>query len=544
MAILRTLTLAWLLATSLLAAPPAHAIDPPAPAAAPAAVADDQAGELRLFNRPVMRFRTPFFGVSAQTRALRTQALFDDIVQQGGPLAVTVRSHAEGQLVLLDGRLLFVVAPGDVDALAGQTPQAVAHEAAARLERVIADTRESRDTRALLHALAATAVATLVFGLLLWGLGWLRAALVRVLTRLAERKAANLRLGSLQVVESEHLAQLIGRLLLGLRWLLILVLSYEWVSFVLSRFPYTRPWGEQLNGYLLRLASSLFTAVVDALPGVGVALVIFVLARLFIGLSGRFFKRLSSARDAVGWLNPDTMPTTRRLFSIGVWLFAIAMAYPYLPGAQTDAFKGLSVLIGLMVSLGASSVVGQGAAGLILTYSRTLRKGDYVRVGDHEGTVIETGMFTTRLRTGVGEELTLPNSLITGGVTKNYSRRGAGYLVETTVTIGYDTPWRQVQAMLLEAAARTPGILTQPAPMVLQTELSDFYPAYRLVAQAQPAPPATRADVLSALHAEIQDVFNTYGVAIMSPHYVGDPDQAKMVPPEQWHLAPAKGQEG
>lgn len=544
MAILRTLTLAWLLAASLLMAPTAHAADPPVAAASSVLVADDQAGELVLFNRPVMRFRTTFFGVSAQTRAQRTQALFDSIVQQGGPLVVTTQAHAEGQLVLLDGRLLFVVAPGDVDRLDGQTPQGVASEAAARLERVIADTREARDRRALLMALAASAVATLVFGLALWGLGWLRAALVRVLTRLAERKAANLRLGSLQVVESEHLAQLIGRLLLGLRWLLILVLSYEWVSFVLSRFPYTRPWGEQLNGYLLGLAGRLLTAVVDALPGLGVALVIFVLARLFIGLSGRFFARMARAPGAVGWLTPDTMPTTRRLFSIGVWLFAIAMAYPYLPGAQTEAFKGLSVLIGLMVSLGASSVVGQGAAGLILTYSRTLRAGEYVRVGDHEGTVIETGMFTTRLRTGAGEELTLPNSLVTGGVTKNYSRRGAGYLVETTVTIGYDAPWRQVRAMLLEAVARTPGILPQPAPMVLQTELSDFYPQYRLVAQAQPAPPATRADVLSELHAHIQDVFNTYGVQIMSPHYREDPPQPIVVPPERWHLAPAKGQEG
>lgn len=135
----------------------------------------------------------------------------------------------------------------------------------------------------------------------------------------------------------------------------------------------------------------------------------------------------------------------------------------------------------------------------------------------------------------------MPNSMITGAVTKNYSRivQGQGYVVDTVVTIGYDTPWRQVHAMLIEAARRTPGIVEQPSPQVFQTALSDFYPEYRLVAQAIPSEPRPRAELLSMLHANIQDVFNEYGVQIMSPHYLADPDQAKFVPPERWHAAPA-----
>lgn len=195
-----------------------------------------------------------------------------------------------------------------------------------------------------------------------------------------------------------------------------------------------------------------------------------------------------------------------------------------------------------MISLGATSVVGQAAAGLILTYTRTLRAGEFVRVGDYEGTVTEVGIFTTTIRTGLGEVLTLPNSMITGTVTKNYSRivEGPGYVVDTVVTIGYDTPWRQVEAMLLEAARRTDGVLAKPEPQVFQTALSDFYPEYRLVAQAIPSLPRPRALLLSLLHANIQDVFNEYGVQIMSPHYLGDPLQAKWVPREQWYADPAK----
>jgi small-conductance mechanosensitive channel len=200
------------------------------------------------------------------------------------------------------------------------------------------------------------------------------------------------------------------------------------------------------------------------------------------------------------------------------------------------------VLLGLMISLGASNLVGQLASGLILTYTRTFHVGEFVRVGEHEGTVTTLGAFTTRIRTGMGEELTISNSQVLGAVTRNYSRtvKGQGFIVDTTVTIGYDTPWRQVNAMLVEAARRTPGVLADPAPRVFQVALSDFYPEYRLVCQAVPSEPRPRAEVMSLLHANVQDVFNEHGVQIMSPHYLGDPAQAKVVPREQWYAAPAK----
>jgi small-conductance mechanosensitive channel len=279
------------------------------------------------------------------------------------------------------------------------------------------------------------------------------------------------------------------------------------------------------------------------MPGLAVAVSIFFIARGISAFSKRVLRRMARP-GTLSWLTAETLQPTMRLTSLAIWLFALVMAYPYLPGSGTDAFKGLSVLIGLMISLGATSVIGQGAAGLILTYTRTLRVGEFVRVGEYEGTVTEVGMFTTTIRTGLGEVLTLPNSMITGAVTKNYSRivQGQGYVVDTVVTIGYDTPWRQVEAMLLEAARRTEGVLQEPKPQVFQTALSDFYPEYRLVAQAIPSEPRPRALLLSLLHANIQDVFNEYGVQIMSPHYLGDPEQAKWVPKEQWHTAPANPQ--
>ncbi|NDV13691.1 mechanosensitive ion channel family protein [Crenobacter sp. HX-7-9] len=463
------------------------------------------------------------------------------MLSDGEDLTVSIRSNPEGELVMLGNRMAFAVTAGDADPLLGQTPASVAQAAAAQLSQIVSETRESRNMHSILLSCLFTLAATACYLFLLWIMKKVRVWVTGLLMRQAEQHVRKLRIGDTQILDIQHLLPALGHLLVALHWLLMALLTYEWLSFVFRQFPYTRPWGESLNDYLTGILTEVFGSIVSAVPGLGIALVIFLLARLCTKLMGQVFERMANADQPISWLNQETMPTTRRLFSIAIWLFAIAMAYPYLPGSQSEAFKGLSVLLGIMVSLGSSSLVGQGAAGLILTYTRTLRIGEYVRIGEHEGTVVAMGMFTTRIRTGLGEELCLPNSVIASTVTKNYSRtvKGAGYIIDTTVTIGYDTPWRQVEAMLLEAAKMTPGILESPPPVVFQTALSDFYPEYRLVAQAIPAQPRPRAEILTMLHANIQDVFNRYDVQIMSPHYMDDTATAKVVKPENWYLKPA-----
>ncbi|WP_220272825.1 mechanosensitive ion channel family protein [Aquitalea aquatica] len=496
---------------------------------------------LVVFNRQVMTFKADFLGAPPAIRAERAHALLENLLSNGEDQTVSIKSNPEGQLVMIGKRMAFAVTAGDADPLLGQTPVSVAQEAASQLSQVVSETRESRNMHSILLACLYALAATACYLLLLWIISKVRVWLGALLMRRAAHQVRKLRIGNTQILDIQYLLPVLGRLLIVLHWLLMVLLTYEWLSFAFRQFPYTRPWGESLNGYLMGILAEVFGSIVSAIPGLGIALVIFLLARLGSKLTGQILERMAHADQPISWLTRETMPTTRRLFSIAIWLFAVAMAYPYLPGSQSEAFKGLSVLLGIMVSLGSSSLVGQGAAGLILTYTRTLRPGEYVRIGEHEGTVVAMGMFTTRIRTGLGEELCLPNSMITGTVTKNYSRtvKGAGYIIDTTVTIGYDTPWRQVEAMLLEAAKLTPGILETPPPFVFQTALSDFYPEYRLVAQAIPAQPRPRAEILTMLHANIQDVFNRYDVQIMSPHYMADTAAAKVVKPENWYLTPA-----
>lgn len=502
--------------------------------------ADDAAAELKVENRNILVFRATLLGESPQVRAHRAKATIEEALQGGDELKVNLDPIQDSYMVLLGYSRAFIISPEDVDP-PGSSVRGAAEAAAANLRLAAAENREAGSVRYLLSALGLAAVATLAYLLLLRGVGYVRGKLLNRLPDVMSRHSGRLKVGQTPLLGSRYLYYLVGRLIWLVYWLLVFLFSYQWLSFVLSRFPYTRPWGESLNVHLINLARYLINGMLDALPGLAVALCILIIARAISGFSRHVLQRMARPGN-LRWLTEETLQPTTRLTSLAIWLFAIVMAYPYLPGSGTEAFKGLSVLVGLMISLGASSVIGQAASGLILTYSRTLRVGEFVRIGDNEGTVTEVGVFNTTIRTGLGEVLTLPNSMITGSVTRNYSRivQGQGYVVDTVVTIGYDTPWRQVEAMLIEAARRTDGILQTPAPQVFQTALSDFYPEYRLVAQAIPSEPRPRALLLSVLHANIQDVFNEYGVQIMSPHYLGDPQEAKWVPREQWHAAPAK----
>ncbi len=317
--------------------------------------------------------------------------------------------------------------------------------------------------------------------------------------------------------------------------LLMLLVTYEWMVRVFAQFDFTASWAADLNAALWAAVQLIALAIASAIPDLLVVLVIALLTIVLVKLNKAFFGMVERGQLHFEKLDAEAARATRKLVTFALWIFALVMAYPYLPGSQSDAFKGVSVLLGVMVSLGSSSVVAQAFSGLILIYSRALRPGEYVKIGESEGTVLEIGLFATHIETGSGERIVLPNSQVVATSTRNFSRPASGgkFVVHTKVSIGYPAPWRQVHAMLIEAAGRTAGIANEPAAYVLQTALSDFYVEYRLVAFSDLAHPGQRADMLSALHGHIQDVFDENGVRIMSPHYLSDPAWAHAVPKEQ-----------
>ncbi len=517
---------------------PAAAPAPPAPAA-PAAV-PTAAADVVVANRSIATLRGLLFQNPPAERARVARDRIEGALERGRDFAVAVREDAAGRLLTIGGRGMFVLVPADVDEAAGETLDQAAAAAAERLELAVREARERRSLPDLLKAvgLSLTATALLVLGLV--GLERLRR---RAAHRAAE--AAHTRLGAMRIpggslLEKDRLYWVTTRLILLLTRLVGLVALYVWLAFVLERFAWTRAWGEHLGGWLLETSKALGLAALGAVPDLAVVGLIALATRWLLKALGFIFSAIEDGRIEVSPTLRETTQPTRRIVTVVVWIFALIMAYPYLPGSGSEAFKGVGVMVGLMVSLGSSALIGQLASGFMLMYSRTLRVGDFVRAGDLEGTVVQLGLFATRVRTNKREIVTIPNTVLAGQVTKNYTQaqEREPVVVGTGISIGYDTPWRQVEGLLLLAAERTPGIRTDPAPWVNQRSLGDFYVDYELCAALEDA--TQRVRTLTALHSNILDAFNEFGVQITSPNYEADPEAPKVVPREQWFAAPAR----
>jgi small-conductance mechanosensitive channel len=460
----------------------------------------------------------------------------------GGWGFVTTHSIAEGTQIQIDGQVMCTITPGDVNLLAGETLEGTSVRAAQNLTTALGEIQEARKAETLLQGLGYTVAATVILMLVLSGLRRGHRWLTDRLGKVAGPRLKALAIGGF----TQHIEGILFFLrgLVGLTaWAITLFSVYLWLTFVFRQFPYSRPWGEQLRDHLVSGAEAILLAILDFIPGLVIVAVIFMITRFLVRIGRLFFDAIESGRVTVPGIYAETAQPTRKIVTVILWLFALVMMYPYLPGSESDAFKGMSVFVGLLLSIGSAGTVNQAVSGLMLMYARALRVGDYVQIGETVGTVVALGMFSTRIRTPWGEIVSLPNAVIVGTTTKNYSRgeETGGALLTTTVTIGYSAPWRQVHAMLIEAAHRTEGLLKEPPPLVLQRSLSDYYVEYMLGARI--TEPPKRLSVLDGLHRNIQDVFNEYGVQILSPHYVADPAEKVWVPRENWYESPAKKDE-
>jgi small-conductance mechanosensitive channel len=440
-----------------------------------------------------------------------------------GADSVATRPAPEGMLFLLGGRPAFVLTSADADTAGGQTLEDAATTAARRLHTVVTEARESRSIVALLVALAqvlsATAGLALAIALLVKGrrrvLTWLDAVTATALPKL--------RIRFLTLLRPSQLIGAARAVVMILAWAVGLIAGYIYLTFLLTRFPATRGWGEALGHYLVTTVANLGLGALRTVPGLFTVVLIFLAARFGARLLQTVFDAVVRGRLTLPGIHPDTARPTRRIATALLWMFALIVAYPYLPGSDSAAFKGVSVFAGILVSLGSAGLVGQAMSGLVLMYSRAYREGDYILAGAIQGTVQSLNLLSTRLRTVKNEYVTLPNNVIVTGAVTNYSaaaRESESLTIYSSVTIGYDVPWRRVHELLIAAAARTDGVLAEPEPYVLQRALNDWYVEYQVNAAIDPQGASELPRRYSALHANIQDAFNKAGVEIMSPTYL------------------------
>lgn len=502
-----------------------------------------ETAQLVLWNRPVADFRVAVEGRGPRERAERAVTRIRAVPAENGAWRVDAREAVidgvAGWVFAINGEFAFRLLEGDVDGEAGETLEQAARAAEERLREALEARVQQRRWPVLLRGIALALGVTIAFVLALVGVSRARARMIaRIDVRVTElRKRA--------VVAGVHvwpvlggLRQVLSRLL---NWSVLGALAYVWLTLVLEAFPYTKPWGDALGGFLLAILARFGWGVLRALPDLFVVILIGSLTHAFNRGVGAYFLAIERGEASVSWLTTETARATRQILALGTWAFALVLAYPYIPGSESAAFKGVSVFVGLVVSLGSAGLVNHLMSGLTVIYSRAFRQGDFVRIGEQEGRVRSLGLLATTLVGPGGLEFAIPNAVVTSNTIRNYSRSGggAGELLATSVTIGYDAPWRQVHGLLLLAAERTALLAREPAPFVLQRALSDFYVEYQL--HGHLAPDAGRPEALSALHGAIQDAFNEHGVQILSPHFESQPAAPVVVPREAWHTAPARG---
>jgi len=304
-----------------------------------------------------------------------------------------------------------------------------------------------------------------------------------------------------------------------LRYITILLMLYLSLPLAFSVFPATQNIATVLFGYVLKPFASIFSGIIDFIPNlITIIVIVFVFRYLIKGL--RFLtEEIDKGRLALKGFYPDWAYPTFNIVKFLLYAFMFIVIYQYLPGNESPVFQGVSVFIGIVFTLGSSSIIGNVVAGLVLTYMRPFRVGDRIKIGDLIGNVVEKTPFVTRIRTPKNEEVTIPNSNIMSAQTFNYSQsaRTYGLILHTSAGLGYDTPWQKVHELLLEAAKRTPDVLENPKPFILQTALDDFYVNYQLNVYVVDAD--KMAQIYSDMHQNIQDVFNEAGIELMSPHY-------------------------
>ncbi|MGB9096648.1 mechanosensitive ion channel family protein [Erwinia sp.] len=499
----------------------------------------ESARTLYLLNQPVVMLQAKFGLTTPEERIKRIVTILRAL--KDNDLAHPVETHdltrygQPGVLFSVNGKPFMLLAQSDLDEGDDLSLAQAAERVRLRFDTLRLSLSEQYSSRYLLLASVKGLIGALSLSgsilLAIRSYAWLK-------RRYAERRPPrkNLVLGSLRA----FLGPVAVRLYAILLTTAFFVAFYIWVSWVLRLYPWTRIWGMELGGYALGLLQRLGLAIFSALPGVLIVVVIFVITALVTRLLRLVLRRVESGQLYLPGLHPDTVGVTRKLISVVIWLFALSAAYPFLPGANSLAFKGISVFFGLMLTLGSAGVMNHAMSGLVLTYSRALRKGDIIRIADHEGVVSEVGMLATKIQTRENYEVTVPNAVVVSGRIVNLSAtlKGEGVNMTTSVTIGYDTPWRQVEAMLELAASRTPGINRDISPLVRQLALQDWYVAYELQIRLNPG--ESLAGVRSTLHGQIQDVFNEFGVQIMSPNFISQPDQPVLVTTSDWFTPPGK----
>ena len=495
---------------------PSLAMPEPAPLQRPTP-ANVTAGNEVLF--PITAGLGPFAPSDRAAALTRKLQLFIADPEQS-PEDIKAAENENGTDILGGDEVLTRVTDQDADFDSiGRTRQALAADHAAKMRAAVIKVRDENSGKSLTWGAVKAAAAT---GVLLVLFLLMHLLFPRIYSGIQERGGSRirpLRIQSLEILSRERITDLLLQLAKILRFTLTVLLFYFFIPLVFSFFAATRHFGYELVHYVLAPIAAGWDGFLHYLPRLLVVVVIAFFTLQAQKLTRFLFREIE--RGTIVWpgFYPEWAMPTHRIVEILLFAFALVVAFPYLPGSNSAAFRGVSIFLGVLLSLGSSSAIANVVAGVLLTYTRAFRIGDRVQIDNTTGDVIEKTLLATHVRTIKNVDITIPNGLVLGAHIVNYSRSTAEepLILNAELTLGYDIPWRSAQELLLAATDKTAGLLKQPAPFVLQTALDDFYVRYQV--NAHTAQPSQMALIYSDLNRNILDAFNHAGIEIMSPHY-------------------------
>ncbi len=385
-----------------------------------------------------------------------------------------------------------------------------------KIEKGIEQHRKDYTSDAIVKDSIFAAIATVVF-LIIW---FVIRLLCRKEVKIIERKFSGQKM--FKLLDGDSVVTINGTIVQFARFITMAWVFIFYLDLVLSFFPWTFNFSARLFKMVSAPAIHFSHSFIENLPNLFALLVIGVFVHFTLSGLKHIFLQIGEGKVRIKGFYRDWADQTYRLVRIGVIVFAAVLAFPFIPGSSSPAFKGISIFMGVLLSLGSTSAVGNVVAGLVLTYMRPFVSNDFVEISGLRGTVVSRGTFSTRLKTPTNEIISIPNASVSTNHIINFSRmtEKGGVNVGTAVTIGYDVPWRTVHELLIAAAKGVPDVLETPPPKVLQLSLDDFYVKYRLIVTTKH--PERRFHMRSNLHQNIQDNFSKAGVEILSPHYQSD----------------------
>jgi small-conductance mechanosensitive channel len=509
-----------------------------------AAAANDSvyAAPVVFMDDTVITVHSPISLLNAEDRSYAIGKRLTRIYERGmfQPELLTISEQEPVSELLYDNSTVLMVISEFDASQAGVTRKQLAEQHRQKITNVLEHHTEQHSIEnLLLRLLKLTGIAFFLLAFI-FGINKLFKLIITRLFKTREGWANGIRIGKNEWLSPQTQVLYSMRLLRLVRILLIVIITYASLPFMFAVFPETEQVTVLIIDWTLTPARQILQAVWSFVPNMFTILIVWFIMRFVIRIVRYISDELEAEKIVLNGFHPDWARPTYNIIRFLLYAFTLVVVFPYLPGSGSPAFQGVSVFLGLLLSLGSSSAITNLIAGLVITYMRPFKPGDRIKIGDLTGDVIEKTMLVTRIRTIKNESITIPNSSILSGSVTNYSAFATqqGLILHTVVTIGYDMPWKKVEHALLLAAQRTEWLSSTQKPFVFQLSLDDYYVTYQLNVYTEH--PAFMQQIYSSLHAHIQDTFNENGIEIMSPAYTSLRDGNQSTIPRQYHSADYK----